>query len=296
MNTETPPVVEMIAVDRIAVVNPRVRNKRLFKEIVGNIEEIGLKRPITVTKRQRGGHAQYDLVCGQGRLEAYRRLGQAEIPAIVIDADSEDCLIMSLVENLARRRHQALDLLRDIEGLKQRGYRSSEIAAKTGLTVEYVRGVTHLLENGEQRLLRAVEAGSVPVSVAVEIAEADDTDIQNVLQEAYEQNLLRGNKLIAVKRLVEQRRVQGKRLKNNRAKPARGLSLEALLRTYQEDTNKKRSLVRRAEATRNQLIFIVEALRKLTADEDFLALLQAEGMETMPRNLGDRIHASMGGA
>ena len=31
---------------------------------------------------------------------------------------------MSLVENLARRQHRAIDLLHDIEGLKKRGYAS----------------------------------------------------------------------------------------------------------------------------------------------------------------------------
>ena len=81
---------------------------------------------------------------------------------------------MSLVENFARRQHRAIDLLHDIEGLKRRGYDEAEIARKTGLTIEYVKGVIGLLENGEHRLLRAVESGHVPVSVAVEIAEADD--------------------------------------------------------------------------------------------------------------------------
>ena len=114
--------VEMIPVDRITVINPRVRNKKIFKEIIANIGELGLKKPITVTRRGDADGPRYDLVCGQGRLEAYQALGQPEIPALVVDADTEDCLIMSLVENLARRQHRAIDLLHDIEGLKGRGY------------------------------------------------------------------------------------------------------------------------------------------------------------------------------
>ena len=42
--------VKMIPVERITVVNPRVRNKKIFKDIVTNIAQLGLKRPITVTK------------------------------------------------------------------------------------------------------------------------------------------------------------------------------------------------------------------------------------------------------
>ena len=86
-------------VDKIAVVNPRVRNQKVFREIVSNIAAIGLKRPITVARRVELGEPRYELVCGQGRLEAFQALGQTVIPAIVIDAGNEDCMIMSLVEN-----------------------------------------------------------------------------------------------------------------------------------------------------------------------------------------------------
>ena len=40
------PAVELIPVDRITVINPRVRNKKVFKEIISNIAELGLKKPI----------------------------------------------------------------------------------------------------------------------------------------------------------------------------------------------------------------------------------------------------------
>ena len=76
--------VEMIPIERITVINPRVRNKKIFKEIVSNIAEIGLKRPITVTRRDDENGPRYALVCGQGRLEAYQALGQHEIPALVV--------------------------------------------------------------------------------------------------------------------------------------------------------------------------------------------------------------------
>ena len=210
--------VEMIPIDRITVINPRVRNKKIFKEITSNIAELGLKRPITVTRREDTDGPRYDLVCGQGRLEAYQVLGQREIPALVVEADTEDCLVMSLVENLARRQHRAIDLLHDIEGLKRRGYSDAAIARKTDLTIEYVKGVIRLLEKSEHRLLRAVEAGQIPVSIAVDIAAADDEDVQIILQQAYEKKLLRGHKLIAARRLIEQRRRRGKGIQINNGK------------------------------------------------------------------------------
>lgn len=289
--------VEMIPVDRITVLNPRVRNTRIFREIVENIGVVGLKRPITVSRRNDPDGPRYELVCGQGRLEAYLALGQREIPAIVISADSEECLVMSLVENLARRQHRPLDLLRDITGLKQRGYAEQEIATKTGLSAAYVNGVIQLIEKGEQRLLRGVESGQIPLSVAVEIAGTDEEGVQEALQQAYEKKLLRGKKLIAARKLIEQRQVSGKGLRHG---PRRSTNSDTppssakLLQTFQEDADRKRVLIRKAELTRRQLLFVVEALRELYADENFVNLLRAEHMDSLPRNLAQRLEIRQG--
>ena len=282
--------VEMIPVDRITVVNPRLRNKRVFKGIVENIAEVGLKRPITVTSRQGEDGPLYDLVCGQGRLEAFRQLDQTEVPALIVTADQEDCFVASLVENCARRQHQAVDLLQDILGMRERGYSDSEIATMTGLSANYVYIVGRLLERGERRLVAAVEAGYLPISVALEICEADDQGVQAALHKAYEEKLLRGRALIAARRLVEIRKRRGKADKLNRivGKDA-ATTPEGLVKAFQEDTERKRMMIRKTEATRNRLVFIVEALSHLSNDESFVALLEDEGLATIPTSLADRI-------
>lgn len=283
--------VEWIPLDRITIVNPRTRNKRVFKEIVDNIAQVGLKRPITVTRRMEADGPFYDLVCGQGRLEAYRALGQGEVPALVVSADAEDCLIASLVENCARRQHSAIDLLQDIGGMRERGHSLPQIARKTGLTLEYVSGVARLLEQGEQRLLRSVEAHAIPLSVAVEIADAEDHDVQRALQLAYEKGTLRGRKLLAAKRIVEDRRRRGKHLKQHTGKASHGqkLSPAALVRAYQDDVDRKRALIRRADTARDRLLLIIEALRRLRSNEQFAALVEDEDLATLPENLAVRL-------
>lgn len=282
--------VEMIPIDRITVVNPRLRNKKVFKGIVENIAEVGLKRPITVTSRHGEDGPLYDLVCGQGRLEAFRQLGQTEVPALIVTADQEDCFVASLVENCARRQHQAVDLLQDILGMRERGYSDNEIAAMTGLSANYVYIVGRLLERGERRLVAAVEAGYLPISVALEICEADDQGVQAALHKAYEENLLRGRALIAARRLVEVRKRSGKAAKLNKlvGKDA-ATTPEGLVKAFQEDTERKRMMIRKTGATRNRLVFIVEALSHLSNDESFAALLEDEGLATIPTSLADRI-------
>lgn len=280
--------IEWIPIERITVVNPRVRNKRVFREIVANIAQIGLKRPVTVTRRAEADGPFYDLVCGQGRLEAYLELGQKEVPALVVTADVEDCLIASLVENCARRQHNAIDLLNDIAGMKTRGYSAAEIARKTGLSSEYVHGVTRLLEKGEHRLLMAVESKNLPISVAIEIADADDHGVQRALHDAYERGLLKGKRLLAAKKLVEDRRRRGKHLRSSISQASK-MSSGALVKAYKEDVDRKNDLVRRATGAHDKLILIVEAVRRLHSDEEFTGLLEDEGLSTLPAELGRRV-------
>jgi ParB family chromosome partitioning protein len=281
----------LVPIDAITVVNPRVRNQKVFEEIKANIAELGLKRPITVAVRETtgGDGPNYELVCGQGRMEAFKALGKSEIPAIVINASYEDCLVMSLVENLARRQHHSLDLLRDIRRLKEVGYSEREIAAKTQLSTKYVYGVIRLLESREHRLLRAVESGKIPVSVAVDIADADDVGVQKVLRQAYEKKLLRGGRLLAAKRLVEARLKHGKGRASSDDRSSKRLSVESLMKTYENDVEKKKMLLRRAHATRSEMLFLLQSLKTLMTDENFVTLLRAEGLASLPKTIADRL-------
>ncbi len=169
----SPSRIEMIPISRITVLNPRARNKRQHREIVNNIEAIGLKRPITVSRRDGAGGPRYDLVCGEGRLEAFQMLGQTEIPAVVIEASESECLVMSLVENIARRTPRPIDLMKEIGALRSRGFSDAAIAEKIGVGASWVNMIASLLERGEERLVSAVETGLIPITLAMEISKAE---------------------------------------------------------------------------------------------------------------------------
>ncbi|MBF0247216.1 MAG: ParB N-terminal domain-containing protein [Alphaproteobacteria bacterium] len=276
----------MIPIDRIRVINPRVRNKKVFAGIIDNIASLGLKRPITVTPTGSG----YDLVCGQGRLEAFQALGELEIPAIVIEASEQDCYLMSLIENLARRKHTNLDLLHGIRDLEDRGYTTSEIAAKTGLDQSYVWGISHLLKGGEERLIAAVEKNVLPLSMAVEISRSNEADLQNALADAYETGALRGDQLIRVRRLIERRRLMGKRYRDYANKTRRPFTANKLVQTYKDEVRRQKLMVKKAEVNEQRLLFLISALRRLLNDEHFRTLLRAEGFADMPQPLAERLH------
>ena len=128
----------------------------------------------------------------------------------------------------------------------------------------------------------------------VEIAESEDHEVQAALSSAYERGLLKGRKLLMARKIIENRRRRGKGLAATDRQRNQRVSAEALVKAYQEDTDRKRSLIQRANATRDRLLIIIEALRRLAQDERFVALLEDEDLATLPQNLMVRIRPEAG--
>lgn len=278
-----------IPISEIRVVNPRSRNKVRFEAIVTSIAAVGLKRPITVARRDpaRDG-TSYDLVCGQGRLEAFIKLGEKSIPAVILAASLEDQYLMSLVENIARRPPSNLGLLHEVRALKDRGYTADEISQKLGLHRTYVFGVVRLIEHGEDSLVAAVEAERLPVTVAIEIAMGTTHSMQRALSEAYERGELRGARLKAARNLVAKR--AAKQQETGRVpRLKREVTKDSLVRDYQQQVREQKALIRKAAMTRDRLLLMSSAMKSLLADELFVTLLHNEELADMPEQLAQRV-------
>jgi len=286
------PIIRMIPIKQIEVLNSRERGKKKFAQIAENIIRLGLKRPVTVALlRGNNSDANYGLVCGQGRLNAYIQKGETVIPSIVVKGSREELLLMSLAENLARRKHSNVELVREISGLKSRGYNSAEIAKKVDLDVSYVRGILQLLEKGEERLISAVEKGHLPIYIALIITTSDDKSIQKALQDAYERNDLRGRSLIQARKLIESRRVKGKKQKTRIPTVSDNpVSANSLLKTFQEETLRQKIIVQKAKISETRLLFAVNAMKQLFKDDHFVTLLRAESLDTLPEFLAEQVY------
>ena len=281
----------MIPVQAIRIANPRVRERRKFEQIVRSIAEQGLKRPITVTETKPGpdGQPAYDLVCGQGRLEAFISLGQSEIPAFVRRMSKTDGLVASLVENIARRRVRALDQIRMIQWMHGQGNSLDEISRKTGLSAPYLEGILKLLNHGEERILDAVLLGRLPITIAIQIAGVDDEAAQRMLVEAYERKAMKQSTLSTFRRLLDQRKSFGKTYTNDaRLRARRRTTADGLILAYKQETQRQKLMVRKARACESRLLSLGAAFRALFADENFTTLLRAEDLDTLPKFLVER--------
>jgi ParB family transcriptional regulator, chromosome partitioning protein len=278
--------VEMIHVNIIDVINPRTRNANMFQEIVDSIGKIGLKKPITVRRKpKRVGHLQYDLVCGQGRLEAFVQLKQDTIPAIILDTDEESCLVMSLVENIARRRIDHDTLIREVKRLKHEGESISQIAKKLGYDVTFISQINRLIKEHSEDLIIAVESKRIPLSVALDLSTLSDENGLSALQKAYETGELRGKKFLAAKKLIEKRASKSKRGPRHK----RALTKDGLVRAYEQEANKQRKMINKSDRVQNTLLMTYSGLKKLLDEEHFVTLLQAEKLDTMPKYLHERL-------
>ena len=212
----------------------------------------------------------------------------------MIEAEESDCLVMSLVENCARRQHRAIDLLQDIGTLRGRGYNDHEIAPKIGVSVDYIRMIGTLLEKGEERLVTAVEAGILPLNMAIEIAKSSDEDVQHASDASlYRKETARKEASCCTAELLSsdgaaENKYMTAGLDDVTAPSARSPANRSYASIGRKPIEQK-LLVKKAEVTQSRLLFIVEAIRELRDDENFANLLRAESLDSMPAFLEQRI-------
>lgn len=287
----------MVPVDQIHILNPRSRESKRYQSIISSITNLGLKTPIVVSRRSNDvddNGTEYDLVCGQGRLEAFRAAGEEQIPARVIDVSKDDRLLMSLIENIARRQVKRSELANEIIRLEEQGYTTHQISKKIDSNFEFVQGVIKLHRSSEERLLEAVMNEKVSVSVANMIADAtDNKDAQEAIMQAYESKDIPARSLTTVKRLLDQREYLGKTLKRSGTRN-RSTNKETLVAAYRREVDRQKRMARKARLCETRLVFAREAFSRLFKDANFMTLLRAENMDTVPEPLAHLIAGKNG--
>jgi ParB family chromosome partitioning protein len=198
---------------------------------------------------------------------------------------------MSLVENLARRQPSSLELMREIGALRERGYSVADISKKTDLSTDYIGAICYLLEHGENRLLVAVERGVMPPNIAIEIARASEAEVQQALADAYENKVIPGNQVLAIRRIIQARQRLGKGTEGSAVRSAGPgkVTAQSLIQSYQKEVKRQKLMTKKSELAESRLAFVINAVSRLLADDAFLGLLRQEDMESLPRPLAQRL-------
>lgn len=275
-------VLRTVELEKINVINSRERDEGQFQENVRSIENDGLLVPVVVNERYLQETGFYELVCGEGRVLAHRKLGQTHIPAEVIDRDRKDALLFSLVENVARVTPGTMWFAREVKRLRDSGWALDRIARLVNKSAEYVREYIGLAEKGEERLIKAVEQGIIPISLAVEIAQADNATVQHVLMDAFDKGILTSGNFPTVRRIVETRVYSSKRTAHPRADGTPMYSVKQLRNDIARITREKEAFVREASVKENRLLMLLQDMHEMRGNESFAAMVKAEGLDQWP--------------
>ncbi|AMQ92937.1 chromosome partitioning protein ParB [Aggregatibacter actinomycetemcomitans] len=202
----------------------------------------------------------------------------------------EESYLISLAENIARRKHTNMELLSGIRILSERGYRTSDIARKVGFDTTYISGIIHLLKVGEERLINGVEKGYLPITVAISIARADDKETQKQLTELYENGTLKQSDITKIRNIMHRRKLIGKRA--NTAIKNSVYSQKSIINIYKEETDRQQRMIKQAEFDESQLFVLISCLKKLFNDKVFLLLLKSEKLNDIPKDLSERLRGN----
>src|SRR5258708_6027229 len=83
-----------VSISQITVINSRDREEGQFGENVRSIDAVGLLKPVQLNDKYLERTGKYELVCGEGRLLAYTRLGKTVIEAELVTKDRKEALLM----------------------------------------------------------------------------------------------------------------------------------------------------------------------------------------------------------
>jgi ParB family chromosome partitioning protein len=195
---------------------------------------------------------------------------------------------LSLVENVARRPPSNRALLLEVRSLVERGYKAEQIAQKIGIDKSYAYGVVQLLKHGESVLLQSVDAGRIPLHIAIVISTGTNDEVQAALIDAYEKGDLRGSKLAAARRIVAMRLAK-ERTSGRTNLTKRKVSADVLIQEYEQHVQQQRAAVVRLNSVTHRLMILSTAMKRLLRDENFVTLLRTESIQDIPSHLDNRM-------
>lgn len=195
INSQQRDVVEEIFVRKIRP-NPyqarRAFDPEAMKDLVESIKVYGILQPIIIRKLD---EENYQIIAGERRLNAARKLGLEKIPAIVREYTDAQMNEVSLIENVQREDLSVLEEAGAYERLiREFGYTQENLAAKIGRSRSHIANLLRLLKlspkvremvaagkisMGQARPLLAIEDESMQVNVA-EMVISEDLSVRKV--------------------------------------------------------------------------------------------------------------------
>jgi len=160
--------------------NPRQRiEAKPLNELIASIEVHGLYQPIGLAGSPKAG---YGVIWGFRRLQAFRKMGQETIPAVIVSMEEADVPFAQVTENIQREALSEVDEAELFARMQGAGFTVSEVARRIGKSKAYVSQRRSILES--DRLKELVSEGLLSMTAAREVAPLPKDQQEKVLDAA----------------------------------------------------------------------------------------------------------------
>ena len=128
-----------------------------IEELAASIKEKGFLQPVVVRKSGAG----FEVIAGERRLKAARKLGLARIPVIIKDVDDKEALVLALVENIQREELNAIEEAESFRRLVEDfGHTQEDVARMVSKDRATVANLIRLLKLPKE-MQRAIVDGKI---------------------------------------------------------------------------------------------------------------------------------------
>ena len=273
-----------VPIAKIKVINSRNREQDQFDMNVQSIEQVGLLKPIRINDKFLERTGMYELICGEGRLLAHKKLGRQTVLAEVITCTRKEAHLQSLIENLARTKRDSMEFARELKRMHDEGWDYKKIATVAVKDEGYIRAYIRLVEQGEERLIRGVEQGVFPIKFATQVASTDNAQLQNVLMDAFDEGLVTTNNFAQARRIITSR---ARDSKHQTGETSAKYTVTQLRQDIAEATKAKTSYVREAQTKENRFMTLLTGINALWKDATLVQILREENLHQRPELAGD---------
>jgi ParB family transcriptional regulator, chromosome partitioning protein len=184
------PRIRMVPLSRIDP-NPHQARSELgnIEELMASIKAKGVLEPILVRPK----NDRYEIIAGERRYVASKRIGLKEIPAIEMIVKDNEAMELALIENLQRKD---LDVFEEADGLsvlvEVYAYNHAQLAEKIGKARSTITEIINVARIPKKLRDLCGEAGITSRSTLIEIAKQEkQADMERLIHEIRQRGLRR---------------------------------------------------------------------------------------------------------
>ena len=246
------PVIRMISTENIDP-SPQQARTELgnLQELMASIKEKGILEPIIVRQKDE----RHEIIAGERRYIASKKLGLKEIPCIEMNVSDNEAMEIALIENIQRKNLNAFE---EADGLKtlaeMYGYSHDQIAQKVGKARSTVTEIVNISKIPEEIRNLCREYKIESRSTILEISKQKNKDDMYRLLYQIKKRELKREDTRDLSKIIKGKQIKEKSFVYN---------YEAKEKTY-----KLKLEIKKAKVTKEEIIVILEdILMKLRFDK-----------------------------